>query len=257
MGGSHDDEIWISTGDLMAAVVAVTIMLFVLSALETAGEATSKINAEARRRAAEAQQRTAEAAAAAATQARRAHVDQVFNSIAAVISAQGLGDSLEVDATLRVIRLREATFAKASACVNVNARRALAAWSAHLREQMEHEPTIDLQVQGHTDERDVRRRAERTDAFSARRCALFDDNYTLSAARAREVRRIIVGDDQSDDGSSWPNALKDRVAVVGYGSSRPLARGASAEVNRRVEIHVQGLEQPPVIATTGGLPAER
>ena len=60
-------------------------------------------------------------------------------------------------------------------------------------------------------------------------CTVYDDNYTLSAARAREARKLLI------------NKLTDkeakRVIVAGYGDSRPLEGVLDNDRrNRRVEI---------------------
>ncbi len=60
-------------------------------------------------------------------------------------------------------------------------------------------------------------------------CAVYDDNYTLSAARAREARKLLIG--QLSELSS------KRVIVAGYGDSHPLANISESDGrNRRVEI---------------------
>ncbi|MNR27897.1 flagellar motor protein MotB [compost metagenome] len=82
-------------------------------------------------------------------------------------------------------------------------------------------------VEGHTDNVPVSRPV--TDY--ARYCTVYDDNYTLSAARAREARKLLV---LALDGQQ-----SLRVIVAGYGDSRPKPglNPASAE-NRRVEVQL-------------------
>lgn len=60
-------------------------------------------------------------------------------------------------------------------------------------------------------------------------CAVYDDNYTLSAARAREARRDLIGTLDDVDAR--------RLIVAGYGDSRPLPNLPPSDPrNRRVEV---------------------
>lgn len=60
-------------------------------------------------------------------------------------------------------------------------------------------------------------------------CTVYDDNFTLSAARAREARKLIIE-------LLEPGQAK-RVIVAGYGDSQPLPELDPAdEHNRRVEV---------------------
>jgi chemotaxis protein MotB len=80
-------------------------------------------------------------------------------------------------------------------------------------------------VEGHTDNRRVNGPVTNKDEF----CTVYDDNFTLSAARAREARQLLIG-------HSGLDAAK-RVIVAGYGDSRPLAGLApDDDRNRRVEL---------------------
>jgi chemotaxis protein MotB len=60
---------------------------------------------------------------------------------------------------------------------------------------------------------------------------VYDDNYTLSAARAREARKALIGNLDSDTAR--------RIIVAGYGDSSPLAGIDPADArNRRVEVQL-------------------
>ncbi|MNP64741.1 hypothetical protein D3C76_1602600 [compost metagenome] len=58
---------------------------------------------------------------------------------------------------------------------------------------------------------------------------MYDDNYTLSAARAREARKLLI--------ANLNDRQSHRVIVAGFGDSQPL-HGISPgdERNRRVEV---------------------
>lgn len=62
-----------------------------------------------------------------------------------------------------------------------------------------------------------------------RYCTVYDDNYTLSAARAREARKMLI------EGLNGQNI--SRIVVAGFGSSNPIdTSDPSSAKNRRVEV---------------------
>ena len=80
-------------------------------------------------------------------------------------------------------------------------------------------------MEGHTDNIPVSQPVTDFQRF----CTVYDDNYTLSAARAREARRLLIG--------NLDDTIAKRVIVAGYGDSQPI-NGLSPEssANRRVEV---------------------
>ncbi|WP_229483166.1 OmpA/MotB family protein [Massilia horti] len=66
-------------------------------------------------------------------------------------------------------------------------------------------------MEGHTDNQPVK--APVTDYRTF--CTVYHDNFTLSAARAREARKLLIG-------HSGLEAAK-RVVVAGYGDSHPIS----------------------------------
>jgi chemotaxis protein MotB len=86
-------------------------------------------------------------------------------------------------------------------------------------------PSARILVEGYTDNVPVRSPVIDYKRF----CTVYDDNFTLSAARAREARRYLIG-------SLDPDIAK-RVVVTGYGDSKPLTGMDPADPkNRRVEV---------------------
>ncbi|MEN9502435.1 MAG: hypothetical protein RI964_1720 [Pseudomonadota bacterium] len=80
-------------------------------------------------------------------------------------------------------------------------------------------------VEGHTDNAVVNAPVIDYKRF----CTVYDDNFTLSAARAREARKFLLGTLDVDTAR--------RIVVAGYGDSRPLpAIDPSDAKNRRVEV---------------------
>jgi chemotaxis protein MotB len=86
-------------------------------------------------------------------------------------------------------------------------------------------PKARILVEGYSDNLPVTRPVIDYQRF----CTVYDDNFTLSAARAREARRALLGT-ISDDAAR-------RIVVAGYGESRPLPGIDPADPrNRRVEV---------------------
>ena len=67
----------------------------------------------------------------------------------------------------------------------------------------------------------------------SKNCAVYDDNYSLSAGRAREARKALLNTVQRD------KSISRRISVVGYGPDHlKNPRRPSADENRRVEIRL-------------------
>lgn len=248
-------EHWISLSDLMASVVAVMVLLFVMStvrgALATAKATEETIAAEDRARQAHDDAERARARVLARQSQEGAELNVLFDEL----RRESVGGELEGIVDLvpaeRRIRLQDTTFGSGDACLRPAARSVLARWSArHLRPFLERHPGVSLAVEGHADSAalgvDLNSFVARNGHTSNPRCALFDDNITLSAARAREARRAML----DAGGATWPAVLAARVNVAGYGSSRPRQGLPTHDPrNRRVEILVLSDERPELGAT--------
>jgi chemotaxis protein MotB len=214
MSRASEASKWLSVGDLMAGVVGVLVLMLVMAALQQQVE-----RAEQKKREDEAE--------TARLELEQKRVGAVFDRMVLRVEELDLQGVIEVDAKLRKIRLKEGTFPSGSACLNRRVGGVLSEYSGEFRtilEEPDHEEWV-LMVEGHSDSVPVLRPG--TD--KAALCALYDDNYTLSSARAREARAVIV--------AGWPEVIQERVALAGFGPSRPLdATDTEAAVNRRVEI---------------------
>lgn len=243
--GSHHEH-WISFSDLMAGVVAVMVLLFVMSmvrgALATAIAQQQEQLANASARRARASEESARAAARERDAREGAELQALFAELEREAQGGVLAEAVDLVPAERRVRLQDAVFGPASACLTPAARVVLTRWSARsFRPFLERHPGVRLAVEGHTDGRPL---VVDANTFSAReghtsnpRCALFDDNFTLSAARAREARKIMV--------AAWPAPLADRVIVAGYGSSRPRQGLPPSDArHRRVEILVLASDRP-------------
>lgn len=198
----HANNEWISIGDFMAGIVGVLVLFFVIAILITA---TAKAEAEEK---------------------KKQGVQMIMTSLGDGLQAAG-AQGLELLPDQGVMRLKDTSFAKGSACLD---DRLVALFQQEIAPiivaNMQKNPNLSLQIEGHTDAIPVNRGSTNVNAT----CALFDDNYTLSAGRAREARKALLS--QIND----PELIK-RVSVVGYGPDRLLnVTDLSSGDNRRVEV---------------------
>jgi chemotaxis protein MotB len=123
------------------------------------------------------------------------------------------------------ITLRDNVFSKGSACITPEAKAAFSSVEKNISSFLGNIPEGQIFVEGHTDNIPVSRPV--TDFLKF--CTVYDDNYTLSAARAREARNLLVGGLAADTAR--------RIVVAGYGDSHPVAGIDPADArNRRVEV---------------------
>lgn len=199
---------WVAISDLMAGILAVVMLMLVMVVLQ--------------RQVAEAQhQRDLQARDAAAGNP----VADLLGRVEGTLGRQGAGHLISVDVPSRRITLRDGVFAQGSACVTPAASLAMRAVEEQVGAFLHDNPSGRIFVEGYTDDAPVKRPV--TDY--ARFCTVYDDNFTLSAARAREARKSMLGTLESTSAT--------RIVVAGYGDSRPLAGVAPSDSrNRRVEV---------------------
>lgn len=201
-----DESHWIPISDLMAGVVAVMSVMFVVAALRNSiSEVQARVEKEVK---------------------EEEGIRAALRSLQADVQESGLDAQMYVDVEREVIRLRHGTFPSGSACLDETVAAILAERGARFQDLLADNPSWNMLVEGHTDSVPFQRVTT-----SAGLCGPFVDNYSLSAARAREARRILL------DG--WPDALSRRVGLAGWGPDQPLVDGspeAPAAANRRVEI---------------------
>ncbi|AOZ04702.1 OmpA/MotB family protein [Cupriavidus malaysiensis] len=199
---------WVAIADLMAGVMAVVMLLLVLSVVQ-------RQYAEIRHKA-EMEQGSA---------AYRKHITEMLQDMKQTFSSQGLEGLVSIDSDAGKITLRDGVFSRGSACITPEAKMAIAQIEAKVADYLARIPGGQIYVEGHTDNLQVSRPV--TDF--AHYCTVYDDNYTLSAARAREARRLLIG--------KLGSQVAKRVVVAGFGDSHPLANVASEDArNRRVEV---------------------
>lgn len=96
---------------------------------------------------------------------------------------------IALDKATRRLNLRDGVFERWSACLNTESKAAVNAIQAQLVSFWVDNPKAKILVEGYTDNIPVSRPVTDYQRF----CTVYDDNFTLSAARAREARRELIG----------------------------------------------------------------
>lgn len=199
---------WIAISDLMAGVMAVVMLLLVVSVLQ-------KSYAEIKHRQEMIERRDPQQAR---VRALMAELDQM-------LAEAVKGGMITLDLEGRRVTLKDGVFARGSACVTDQARAAFADIRSKLTIFLAEIPEGRIYVEGHTDDRPVLRPVTDISQF----CTVYDDNFTLSAARAREARKLLtfgLGTEHSK-----------RIVVAGFGDSQPLSGLPSDDPRqRRIEV---------------------
>lgn len=201
---------WISIADLMSGVMAVVVLLLVISVLQnTYAEIKHKQAMEN------------------SQQSDRQKIATLLEDIQTSVAAQGAGNLIDFNIEQSKITLKDNVFARGSACITPEAQLAFSNIEDKIMNFLQQSANARIFVEGHTDNIPVSRPVTDYQRF----CTVYDDNYTLSAARAREARKLLIG--QLD-----PSIAK-RIIVAGYGDSQPI-QGIPPEddANRRVEVRL-------------------
>ena len=199
---------WIVIADLMSGVVAVVMLMLVVSVVQ-------KQVAERRHRAEMTQ----------GAEAQRQRIASVLEQMKTVFAQEGASGYVAINPAAGTVTLKERAFRSGSACIEPGAKAAFAQVEDKIAAYLLQFHGGQIYVEGHTDNQPVK--APVTDYRTF--CTVYDDNFTLSAARAREARRLLIG-------HSGIEAAR-RVVVAGYGDSHPLSGlDPSDERNRRVEL---------------------
>ena len=206
---------WVSISDLMAGLMAVVMLLLVISVLQRSY--IEKRHKEELRREVE---------------SRKNQLTTMLSTLSAALQQQGSGDLISIDINEGKITLRDNVFDRGSACITRQAGDAIRSISSNLHYFLSQSEYTQVLVEGHTDNLPVGKPALDFSRF----CTVYDDNYTLTAARAREARNLLI------DGIESVEAR--RVIVAGYGDSQPLKDMTPSDPrNRRVEVHFVAREQ--------------
>ena len=199
---------WIAISDLMSGVMAVVMLLLVVAVLQ---KSVSELRYKE------------ELAKAKGT--LNDPVIKVTKVISEMISKGEASELMALDMGSHRLTLRDSVFERGSACLKQEAKDAVVSVQKQLSDFLHDNPGARIFVEGYSDNLPVKRPVTDYQRF----CTVYDDNFTLSAARAREVRRALIGELEE-------NSAK-RIVVAGYGESRPLPGLDPADSkNRRVEV---------------------
>lgn len=199
---------WIAISDLMAGVMAVVMLLLVVAVLQK-GVSELRLQEELTR----------------ANGNKDDPVAKVTTALQDILKKQGLTDLMVFDARTNRLTLLDGVFERGSACLAPATRNATALLQATLAQFLVTNPKAKIFVEGYTDNLPVKRPVTDYERF----CTVYDDNFTLSAARAREARRALIG--------ALDASAAQRIVVAGYGESRLLQGIDPADSrNRRVEV---------------------
>jgi chemotaxis protein MotB len=199
---------WVAISDLMAGVLAVVMLLLVVAVLQK-GVSELRYQDEL----------------AKLKGSKDDAVVKVTQALNAMISQRGTAGLMALDARTHRLTLRDGVFERGSACLKPEVKTAIAEARGEIAHFLLDTPNARILVEGYTDNIPVNH--EVTD--KKRFCTVYDDNFTLSAARAREARLALIG-------ALDPKAAR-RVIVAGYGESRPLpGLDPRDSKNRRVEV---------------------
>lgn len=200
---------WVSISDLMAGVMAVVMLLLVISVLQkTFAEIKHKKEMEQ------------------GVAAQRQQLLVALDNMKSFIIKEGNEEIVLIDVNLGKITLRDNVFDRGSACITEKAQQAIRGIGSQIAVFLQENLYGQIIIEGHTDNIPVSRPV--TDFL--RFCTVYDDNYTLSAARAREARRLLI--------EGVPKDQARRAIVAGYGESHPINNISPDDPrNRRVEVH--------------------
>ena len=198
---------WVSISDLMSGVMAVVMLLLVMSVLQkTWSDIKHKQEMEQ------------------GVNAQRARVGEMLGSIKTTLDGPANEGLVALDVNSK-ITLRDGVFNRGSACIASQASQALATIETQVVRFLTEFRSGQVYIEGYTDNLPVTRPVTNFESF----CTVYDDNFTLSAARAREARKFIVGD--------LAQAFARRVIVAGYGDSQPIPGVAPEDARqRRIEV---------------------
>jgi chemotaxis protein MotB len=199
---------WVSISDLMAGVVAVVMLLLVVAVMQ------NKYAEIKRKREIE-----------QSSEVKRKQVTNMLSELKNSFETGGNSSLVTFDITAGKITLRDNVFARGSACITPEAKTAFATVQSKITRFLLDVKGGQIFVEGHTDNQAVKNPVVDFQKF----CTVYDDNYTLSAARAREARKLMIG--------GLDELSAKNIVVAGYGDSH-LVQGIPPDDarNRRVEV---------------------
>ena len=202
---SHE---WIVISDLMSGMVGVVILFLVFSVIIKETEEAKLKNTEMMLH-----------------EKSKSKVDSVMKSLSNVILRNRLSGSVKVYSDTSTITFKDGVFANGSACLTSNVVATIKEMRPFIIKFLKKNKFSTVMVQGFTNSTPIGAPVTNINKY----CAVYDDNVTLSAARANAVRRLLIKNHES--------SLYKRIVVAAYGDSRPLpGLSPTSGANRRVNV---------------------
>ena len=199
---------WVSISDLMSGVMGVVMLLLVISVLQsTYAEIKHKQEMQSGK------------------QWQQQKMQVLLGDLQKAVEQQGANQLIDFNVSQGKITLKDNIYAQGSACITPQAQQAFQNIQDKIKTFLESSPQTNVFVEGHTDNIPVSQPVTDYQKY----CTVYDDNFTLSAARAREARKLLIG--------TLDEKTAKRVIVAGYGDSQPLLGIAPQDSsNRRVVV---------------------
>ncbi len=201
---------WIVISDLMSGMVGVVILFLVFSVIikDTEEEQLKKTEMMLHDKS-------------------KSQINVVMDSLSKVVQHNGLSKAVKIYRDTSTMTFTDGVFANGSACLTPNVVTTLNQMRPYIIKFLQRNEFSTVMVQGFTNNTPIGAPVTNIKKY----CAVYDDNITLSAARANAVRHLLVKNHES-------SLYIKRVVVAAYGDSKPLpglspANGANRRVNVR------------------------
>ncbi len=204
----NDSHHWISISDLMAGMLAVVVLLLVLTVIQKRveyilyKEQIDKMQS-----------------------AKKRPLIKSMSGIKNVITSQKLNRIMTLNIAKGELTLHGGVFSQGSACLTTSVRLTINRLAPIVTKFLQRNIEYRIIVQGYTNKVPVNGVVTDFQKY----CAVYDDNMTLSAARANVVRHALINSSDSN--------LSQRIVVAAYGDTKPIpGTNPSSAINRRVSI---------------------
>ncbi|MCF0061358.1 OmpA family protein [Dyadobacter chenwenxiniae] len=200
----HESE-WISVSDFMASLIGVLVIFLIAAVIEESGVGNSVEEIERRK--------------------EEKAIEVMLRGIAQETKNERNPNSIfKIYPERRTLEMDTAHFASGSPCLAKEAEIQLRRHAAKISELLVTYNRAIVTIEGYAD---TTRVPQSTFFPCGKNSYQYGDNVTLSLHRAQEARSILI--------SEWNNVkLSERVAILGYGATKPAPGAKSLNANRRV-----------------------
>lgn len=217
---------WISISDLMAGVLGIVILLLVTLMLQKIA-LDLKYNTEKQEYIKAKEKVDMLEKLEKERLLRESKIREILTNIKNEIISKKLNELINIDERNFKITLNANSFESGSACVKNKMKNILDLISTGFLQINHIDYGIEILIEGHSDNLPVLLPVNNYE----KNCTIYDDNYTLSAARARETRNHML---------KKLSKMANHMIVGGYGDSRPLKEFKPSDPQqRRIEIRLR------------------